>query len=286
MQPSPTSAEPPATTTATVVVARTTSAATSRHAARSWFDDLISQAAEARGYRRAEIQPPDPRCPNEWTVVYEFADRENLEAWLSSPERLALIARESEFFVGEARQQIVATRPAAPFVTAISSFALGPIGVDQFETRYNGLVAALANFEGFIQSQLFKPDADSQRDTVVVFSFERREDLDTWLQSDARRDLMADIEPLLTKTNSLNIISGFGGWFPAPDQPVKTWKQATLVLGALYPTSLAVGWLRTIILPDLAGPAVVLFGNAVGVIVLSWMLMPILTEQFSQWLHR
>jgi len=67
---------------------------------------------------------------------------------------------------------------------------------------------------------------------------------------------------------------------------VKTWKQAAVVLLAIIPISLLVTAVRRWLLPDVSWWTAVLIGNVIGVIVLSWVAMPLLTRAFARWLQR
>jgi antibiotic biosynthesis monooxygenase (ABM) superfamily enzyme len=67
---------------------------------------------------------------------------------------------------------------------------------------------------------------------------------------------------------------------------VKRWKQASIVLLALFPTALVLTVVRQWLLPDVGLVLGVLFGNVIGVAVLSWILMPVLTRWFDAWLRR
>lgn len=221
-------------------------------------------------------------------VVYEFSDHASLTNWLTSDERTSRIGIQPELFVGQPREQILATRSRAQqVVTAVSSFRLRPHVEPQFDAAFEQLLSAVEGFEGFRQCEMFPAEPGLQDETVVVFSFENRGLLDNWLASDERKLAMASIDPLLEAERTTNVIGGFAGWFGnSADSPVRTWKQAALVLGALYPTALAVGFVRDLILPDLSTPIATLIGNAGGVAILSWLIMPPLTARFADWLRR
>jgi antibiotic biosynthesis monooxygenase (ABM) superfamily enzyme len=49
---------------------------------------------------------------------------------------------------------------------------------------------------------------------------------------------------------------------------------------------MALGVVRSALYPDLTDPLAVLVGNVVGVAILSWLLMPVLTQRFDTWLRR
>ncbi len=279
---------------ATVVVARTEREGHHGEAER-WLDELLSEARRAPGYRSGEIQPPGLEHPDEWVVVYEFESRDTLTGWLGSDARAMLRGSEQHHFVGPAREQIIATANQARTVTGVSSFPLrhveDPAEADrlaaEFQRAYEHLVSALRRFDGFISCELFEPEPGVQDDAIVVFSFASRRQLDVWLDAPERVEALAGMRSLLDAGPTVNVVGGFAGWFtPASNRPTPVWKQATLVLAALYPVALVIGALREAVAPDLPGPVSTFVGNAGGVIVLSWLVMPALTRRFRGWLSR
>lgn len=285
--------------TATVVVARTAYGDRQRQA-RAWLEEIVNLASESKGFVRADIQPPGPQHPEDWVVVYEFETNEKLRAWLESSERLAMVSGEPDLFVGGPREQIIATRNLDNSVNAVASFRLraldedAPRGIldadtieEAFTAEYERFVSVISRFDGFLRCELFPAVPGLQEETVIVFSFENRQFLDQWLDSDERTDALKRLEPLFESDRVINIVGGFAGWFGPPDgRPIPTWKQASLILLALYPTALAIGYVRALILPDVSTPIATLIGNAGGVLVLSWWLMPWLTNKFADWLRR
>ena len=145
----------------------------------------------------------------------------------------------------------------------------------------------LDRFDGFIRSELVEPVPGTQDDTAIIFSFTSRDTLDRWLESPERRQALAEIDPILEGERTVNVVGGFAGWFPGTASTTpQRWTQAALVLLGLYPTSMVIGVIRDRLYPDLTDPLAVLTGNVIGVAVLSWLLMPVLTRRFDGWLRR
>lgn len=108
--------------------------------------------------------------------------------------------------------------------------------------------------------ELFSAEPGVQDDTIVVFSFATRADLDAWFDSPLRTAALDRMEPTLAGERTINVVGGFAGWFTSQaDRPAPIWKQAVLVLSALYPVALA---------------------------MLSWLVMPPLTRRVRDWLSR
>ena len=273
-------------TTPTVIVARTVAPGRERKFD-AWVRRLMMQAREAPGYLDSEVQGPNDLHPDEWVIVYRFDTPELLRTWLASPKRAALMAEGEDLVEGGPREQIIAMTPQQDPVTAVSSARVRPGQEQAFLDLHRELLARLDAFEGFLRGDLFEPVDEVQDAFVAVFAFDTREHLDRWLASDERSEILARMEPFVEGPRTLNVLGGFAGWF-APDVApgVKRWKQAAVVLLALYPTALTLTLLRESLLPGLPLALGVLMVNVVGVGLLTWVLMPFLTTRFDGWLRR
>jgi antibiotic biosynthesis monooxygenase (ABM) superfamily enzyme len=270
----------------TVVVARTP--VPGREAEfESWLRRLVAAARQAPGHVHSDIQPPTDIHPGEWVILYQFRDSESINAWLASPARRQLVDEGRGLTAEGAREQVVALGHQPEPVTAVASFHVKRGNEHRYGELHERLQAELSQFGGFLHSEMFEPVDGVQDQTVVVFAFDSREHLDAWLGSAARRALLAEIEPLLDGPRTMNIVGGFAGWFGRPGMAhVKRWKQAAMVLLAIFPITVALTALRRWLLPDVHWIVGILFGNVLGVIALSWVLMPLLTRAFSAWLSR
>ncbi len=239
------------------------------------------------GHLGSDVQPPGPDHPGEWVIVYQFDSQPELDRWLESPRRSELLAEGAALTAGDARVQRVASTLGARPVTAVASVEVRDGQWDAFERDYERLYETLETFDGFLRAELFPPVEGVQDATVIVFSFQNRDQLDAWLTSDARREGLARLDEHIQGERQVNVVGGFGGWFSFGPRQVKTWKQATVVLLALYPTVLVLnelfGWLLADDFPYLLS---VFVGNVAGVAILSWILMPRLTSALDGWLRR
>ncbi len=271
--------------TPTTIVARTPRPGRERDFER-WLRRITAASARMPGHLGSDIQPPGPEHPDEWVIVYQFGSPDELERWIESPHRAELLAEGEELTLGPARVQRVAMGAGDNPVTAVASFEVLDGQWDAFEADYELLLEAIETFEGFLRAELFPPVEGVQDETVIVFSFRNRNQLDAWLTSDARRRGLARLDEH-TGPRQVNVVGGFGGWFSMGPRRVKTWKQAAVVLLALYPTVLALNEVFDRVLPeDTPYLLAVLIGNVAGVAILSWLLMPRLTSWFDRWLRR
>jgi len=273
----------------TVVVARRV-LPESQEEFRAWDWRIRAVAASYPGYLGSEVQPPTTSHPGEWVTVYSFATVDELEAWLQSDERREFMVEVAGMIDGEAREQRVAgMRSAQEPVTVVFSQFVAPDNHDEFLEVHDEALGLLLDFPGFLGSELLPPVEGVQDDHVIVASFASRSDLDRWLESDTRREWLGHIERLVEGDRTYNVVGGFGGWFPAqalqPQGP-KRWKQAIAVFIALFPTVLLITLIRGAIAPNMNVVLAVFIGNVLGILALTYVLMPPLTHRLRHWLSR
>ena len=257
---------------------------------RAWDRRIRAAAAAHAGFLGSEVQEPNPSHPGEWVTMYSFATIDQLDAWLQSEDRKTLIAEVQELIDGPGREQRVAGLRNAPEpVTVVFSQRIAPHNEAEFVEMHEDVMNRLRNFDGFLGSDLLRPVEGVQDEHVIVASFASRHDLDEWLQSTSRRAWLEKAEELIEGERTVNVVGGFGGWFPAAANlrsGPKRWKQALAVLLALYPTSLLITAIRSEVAPDMHLVLAVYSANVLGVAALSFVLMPLVTKWLAGWLSR
>jgi antibiotic biosynthesis monooxygenase (ABM) superfamily enzyme len=257
---------------------------------REWDRRIRSKAETFPGFLGSEIQPPTTSHPGEWVTVYSFHTVQELEAWLRSDERQLLIAEVHELIEAPGREQRVAGFRTAPEpVTVVFSQLIAPSNQEAFVDLHDDVVARMSNFPGFLGSELLQPVDGVQDEHVIVASFASRVALDTWLESEPRQEWLAKTAKLVEGDRTMNVVGGFGGWFPGqPSQPQgpKRWKQSIAVFIALFPTALTITLVRIQVAPDMNVVLAVFIGNVLGILALSYVLMPRVTSWLGDWLKR
>ena len=253
----------------------------------SWVARLLNAAHRAPGYVDSFVQRPTEGHPDEWIVVYRFASRELLDAWVDSTERLDLIREGAHLVVGDAHVQIVAGPASDNEARVVSSYLLRLDSESAHLVFQNRLIDVLGTFDGFIGRELLDPVPGIQRETVVILTFDTPHNLRVWMDSDERQHILSQLDAITIGNMTTNVVGGFAGWFPSgPDVGgVRKWKQALVILAALFPVTLSISLLRVWLFPDLGLLPSVLIGNILGIIVLTWVLMPPLTRALEGWLR-
>lgn len=269
----------------TVIISRTVDASMEDEFA-AWVARLVNAAYRHPGYVDSFVQRPTAGHPNEWTVVYRFVDGPALERWLQSPERHALVDEGVHLVVGEPKEQVLAGVPEDNQARVVSSYRLRPGTEGEHLMLHKRMLDALQAFPGFLKRELLDAVEDVQPETVVVLTFDSTNNLQRWLDADDRRAILKDLDGITQGKLTTNVVGGFAGWFPSNEgSDPRKWKQALVILIALFPVSLSASWLRAQLWPDLQLLPSVLFANIVGIIILTWILMPPLTRTLDSWLR-
>ncbi|MFO0813552.1 MAG: antibiotic biosynthesis monooxygenase [Gemmatales bacterium] len=156
-----------------------------------------------------------------------------------------------------------------------------------FETLVRAFIPTSLTFPGHLGVHVVKPLAG--RSYQVWLKFARREQWQAFLDWPPYADFRLAIEPLLEREPCVEELSGLESWFTLPHQPVlhklPRWKMATLTFLGVFPTSMLLGetvgrwvtawpvWLNRMLL------------SACMVMVLTWVVMPLLTQAFARWLY-
>ncbi len=75
---------------------------------RAWEQKIAAAQSAAKGFQGYRFEPPIPGVQDNWLAIVRFDSEANLQAWMNSPTRLALV-KEAEAFTEEFHARIVRT---------------------------------------------------------------------------------------------------------------------------------------------------------------------------------
>jgi uncharacterized protein len=171
-------------------------------------------------------------------------------------------------------------------VTEIITVSVKPGMEEAYRDWVDRIRQVEARFPGYQGLQLQPPIPGLQEDWVSLLRFDTSEHLNAWLQSDARRDALREVEPFIDKREQ-QVAASFSGWFTFGDASGRVpsnWKQSMIVLLTLYPIVM----LELLFLNPLTQPLgmaeATFIGNALSVAVTGFLLIPLALRAFGWWL--
>ena len=251
---------------------------------RDWQREVVAAARKVPGFMDSEEFVQVPGVQDRWILVLRFSSEEGLRQWLESDQRRLLMEKGSAL---SPRQEVV-TGPgsSARPVTIVVSTAVRPDQVDEFLAWQEEIKVLESQSPGFIDRRMVEPAAG--HDWTIVMRFDSKENADAWIGSPQRAAMMRKIDAAL-RGDAPKLLLDFGGWFEAaPDTGGRpaAWKQMLSVLMAIYPivmlTMIFVDPIPQIKLPLALA---VLRDNLLSCCLLTWLVMPRLTQALGFWLQ-
>jgi uncharacterized protein len=180
--------------------------------------------------------------------------------------------------------------PRADMVTSVIEHEVKPDFQAKYEEWLKKITPVAGRFPGHQGISIVRPAEGSSRYTLLL-RFATLEHAQDWFQSAARKALIAEVEPCLTRGENIELKTGLEFWFkpPAGKAAPSPFKQSIVTLVVLYPL--------TLIVPELwnmGAQFVPLLGNrfvsnlvvdATIVGLLTYVFMPPITRLVSRWLY-
>lgn len=143
-----------------------------------------------------------------------------------------------------------------------------------------------AKFSGFCGVHIQAAE-NQQQNWITLLQFDSHENLDRWLQSEERKQILKESASFISSLETHRMASPFAGWFSSiakREQPPAVWKQMMLVLLVLFPiVMLEMKYLNPLI--GWMGLSLSTFiGNAVSVSLISFPMMPLAIYFLGWWL--
>lgn len=255
----------------------------------AWQAKFNTTVIAFSGFVSLEFLAPLPQL-SIWRIVQRFATYHAAEQWLQSSvheelmQELKMLAQD-----GKIHEVIGAVESYTQNgVTEIFVTSVAPDQKEAFVKWAARIHQIEAHFTGFRGVYVQAPPQDVGGHWITLLQFDSLPNLDFWLKSEQRQQLLQECASYITALQSNRFISPYSGWFASIAEPngsmPPAWKQSMIVLLVLFPIVM----LEKIFLsPWLANvnPALSMFiGNALSVSLLAYPFMPIVNQAFAWWL--
>ncbi len=256
-----------------------------------WQAELNAVIAKYSGFVSLEILLSSDKEIPEWTIIERFKDFETLKEWKSSPERRELISALKGILPRQEPPSVEEKAAGILFSQGVITEIFVTRVTPDKEKAYRKWIAKIhqeeAKFPGFRGMYLQSPASVEGENWITLLQFDTQENLDRWLSSSERSNVLNEAQTLITSLESHRIISPYAGWFSSITKGGATpnvWKQTMLILLVLFPIVM----LEMKFLPFLTGglnPALAMFiSNAISVVLLAWPLTPLAIRLLTWWL--
>jgi antibiotic biosynthesis monooxygenase (ABM) superfamily enzyme len=259
-----------------------------------WQDGISRAIAGVPGFLHQTVLPPSPPAQVDWVILQRFADIDSATAWLRSAERHERVAGVRPMLIGQDDVHLVRdgeSRAQPAPVSVVISTRIKPGCEAAYRAWELRIAAAQTKASGFQGYRFEPPIKGIQDDWLSVLRFDSEANLEKWLASPERLQLLEEAKPFTEEFHARVARTGFEQWFQttaSKSEPLPAWKQNLIVLLVLYPVVFLFGaFVQTPVLSNWMGLpfAIALFvGNVVSIIILNY-LVPWTSTRFSWWIE-
>ncbi|MGP8099920.1 MAG: hypothetical protein ACLQHL_03995 [Candidatus Cybelea sp.] len=255
-----------------------------------WHVRWQTAVLAAPGALSFEYRPPAPPDQEEAIALASFDSMDSLRRWRHGDESRFLITQAVPLVEGGIVMQL-AGQAAAGYIPQHSATELiitqiKPGKEEAYRAFAERIQKAQEAFPGYVGS-FVQPPHQKEPGWTTVFRFDTEENLERWLRSPRRAELLKESEDLTHGFVAQRMDTSFPGWVPndpATGKPPSIWKTACLVLLTLFPVVMLELKFLTPNLRTLNPALGTFFGNAISVALTTWPLMPLAVRAFHAWL--
>ena len=251
---------------------------------------ITNAARKCPGFVGTEVLSPISGLQAEWVAIFRLESNAAMKRWLDSPEHVQLAARIQACLSEPARLLLLASDDRAePPVAMVFTHRVAKDKVEEYLAWRRKAIAAQAHYPGYLATEFFRPHGTFQNEWVDIVRYSSVDDLNRWMESEERKSLLRELDPIVESMHS-HPLTGLEGWFALNRETGATvsgpprWKQVLAVLFALYPTVMVLRFLNPL-WSSLPLAQSMLIGNLLSVGLLTYLVMPRVSQFLSFWLE-
>jgi uncharacterized protein len=251
-----------------------------------WQADVNTKISNARGFVSLEFSSPFEEQKS-WLIVQCFTDPETSSAWRNSNVYKDLIEKLKALAINQEVKEVESNESSEKGITEVIVTEVSPGKEEDFRAWSAKIHQVEAKFPGFRGVYVQSPKGGKH--WITLLQFDTMENLDRWLQSPERKNVLQESKPFISSLESHRVVSPYAGWFASivrTGELPPVWKQTMLVLLVLFPI---VVFEIKFFSPLTAGlnPSLGTFiGNALSVTLISFPMMPIAIWFLGWWLSK
>jgi len=250
---------------------------------------ITNAARKFPGFVGTEVLGPIAGMQEEWVAIFRLESNQAMKRWLESPERARLATRIEACLSKPSHMLLLASDDTAePPVAMVFTHRVAKDKVKDYLAWRRKAIDAQTHYLGYIATEFFQPHGTFQNEWVDIVRYDNLDHLNHWMESKERQALLKELDSIVESVHA-HQVTGLEGWFALNRGPGATvsvppsWKQALAVLFALYPTVMVLTFLNPLT-HNLSLAVQMLISNILSVSLLTWLVMPRVSQFLNFWL--
>lgn len=155
-----------------------------------------------------------PNQASSWAIVQRFNSTENLSKWHQSREYHDLM-KELDSLIEQkgSKEKIEGESELKEGVTEVIIAEINPKKEQAYREWSSKIHQIEAKFEGFRGVYIQSPNQTQGRFWVTLLQFDSAKNLDRWLQSKERQEILEESKSLISSLETHRMASPYAGWF-------------------------------------------------------------------------
>ncbi len=256
-----------------------------------WQGHLNEAITGYPGFISLEILTPSNILSGEWVIVQRFQDKASILKWRQSPEHERLYNDLKALTVDSdpnaIQEEMTTTSNINAGVTEVFVTEISPNSEKQYREWLAKIHKVEASFPGFKGMYVQSPSQNRGKNWITFLQFDTQANLDKWLDSPERKEVLKGAQPLISSLESHRVISPFAGWFSSVAQKgtlPPAWKQGMIVLLVLFPIVMLEFKFLNPLLKGLNTSLATFIGNSISVGLVTWPTVPFAISCLKWWL--
>lgn len=252
-----------------------------------WQGDFNAKIANAAGFVSLEFSSSSNK-QNSWLIVQRFINEKASSAWRNSDDYKNLINKLKTMILNkEVNEKENDESAGKGNITEVIVTQVSPGMEEDYRAWTAKIHQAEAKFPGFRGVYVQSPEVGRGKHWITLLQFDTMENLDCWLQSSERKQVLKESKTLISSLESHRVISPYAGWFASiakTGELPPVWKQTMLVLLVLFPIVVFELKYLSPLTASLNLSTATFIGNALSVTLISFPMMPIAIYFLGWWL--
>lgn len=253
-----------------------------------WQSAFANRIASSEGFVSLEFLAK-PNEPYSWMIVQRFYSRDNASNWKTSPSYEQLIDELKPLLAAkQLREEIQNEADLTSGVTEVIITQIDPHHEQAYMEWSSKIHQVEAQFEGFRGVYIQSPKSNGGRHWITLLQFDTPAHLDTWLNSEERKNILKEGMPLISSLETSRMASPFAGWFSSiakGEEAPSVWQQTMIVLLILFPIVMLELKYLSPWTAHLNNSLATFIGNTISVTLIAYPFMPIVLPLLKWWLY-
>lgn len=252
----------------------------------NWQADFNASIAGFPGFVSLEFLSPQEQR-NGWLIVQRFKNPEATSAWHGAHQYRELMETLGTLVEENGVEELKADESQTDrSVTEVIVTEVNPAKESSYRRWTAKIHQVEAKFPGFRGTYVQSPQGHGKH-WITLLQFNTMENLDRWLQSKERQELLNESSTLISSLETHRVISPYSGWFASiakVGELPPVWKQTMIVLLVLFPIVMFELKYLVPLTNSLNSSVGTFIGNAISVTLISFPMMPIAIWFLGWWL--